>query len=511
MAKQTTSRPGRDGERKPVTIDLAAEEVMRDPGETGGAQPSEPVAESAPLSAVAEAGAGPKADAAEPAAGAGTAFSDQQDPRGEMPVDEPTIPSAFATRADAASHADQEEVRPAVADAAHSPRTSFGALLAAALIGGAIALAGALLLGRAGFLVPEEERPDLAPEIASLRGDISTLRASVEAPDDDDVTLAPLREQIGALEQAIGEMRSQAPAGDESAAALGEVQARLAELEQRAGEAGAGSGADVEALRGELGALSEQLQSLAGAVPVDLSGVEAGIAELRQQTTQLSQRVADAADAERVAAIETALQELRGEIASLEELRNQTAAVEAALKEMRAPVEQAALLGPAVVADALAASLESGRPFASELDALRTVGLDPEAIAGLAPHAEAGLPTLAELQSGFEAAAASITLGTPIPEGAGTFDRLLTSARGLVEVRPADPVEGGDPAAVISRIRAALAAGDIDTALSEWSALPQDARAATADWAAQAEARRDADALVARLRSDALSRLGTEG
>ena len=49
------------------------------------------------------------------------------------------------------------------------------------------------------------------------------------------------------------------------------------------------------------------------------------------------------------------------------------------------------------------------------------------------------------------------------------------------------------------------------TALAEWNSLPEDAKAKTADWARAAEARLAADELVARLRSEALSRLGREG
>ena len=504
MAKQTTSRSGRDGERKPVTIDLPAEEVRRDPGEVESTPAADPAAEGAAASNTAGRDAEPAAAAVDtaPVSGAGDEALAADRPREESAHDEPVIPSAFATRAEPEAPPDQPRVRPAMADAApaRAGGRSFGALLAAALIGGAVALAAALLLGRAGYLVPQDERPDLAPEIAGLRNDVAALQTAAEGQDEE-AALAPLREQIGALEQALGELRSQAPAGGESAAALGEVQARLAELEQRAGEAGAQPGEDFEALRTQLAALAQEVESLAGAVPVDLSGVEASIAELRAQTAQLSEGVAKAADVERVAALEAALEDLRGEAASLE----------SAIGEMRGAVERAAALGPAVAADALAAALESGRPFASELDALRTLGLDAEAITGLEPHAEPGLPTYPELQAGFAAVADTIALGTTIPEDAGTFDRLLTSARGLVEVRPANPVEGADPAAVISRIRAALAAGDLDTALSEWSALPEHARSATADWARQAEARRDADALVAQLRSDALSRLGTEG
>ena len=84
----------------------------------------------------------------------------------------------------------------------------------------------------------------------------------------------------------------------------------------------------------------------------------------------------------------------------------------------------------------------------------------------------------------------------------------LPSARGLVEVRPAHPTAGSDPAAIVARIRGALAAGDLKSALAEWATLPDPIKAPTADWAKKAEARVAAEDLVARVRRAALSALG---
>jgi hypothetical protein len=62
----------------------------------------------------------------------------------------------------------------------------------------------------------------------------------------------------------------------------------------------------------------------------------------------------------------------------------------------------------------------------------------------------------------------------------------------------------------VSRIRGALADGDLAGAVNESNSLPEDMQAATRDWAAAAEARRTADDLVARLRADALARVAAE-
>ena len=164
-------------------------------------------------------------------------------------------------------------------------------------------------------------------------------------------------------------------------------------------------------------------------------------------------------------------------------------------------------LGPAVAADALSAALQSARPFTAELAALRTLGVETATLDALAPDAATGLPTLASLRARFESEIAAVDLTTPIPEGTSVMDRLMKSAEGLVQVRPAHPIEGADPSAIVTRIRAALDAGDLATALSEWDALPENAKTATADFQRDAAALRDANALVAKLRADALARL----
>jgi hypothetical protein len=269
--------------------------------------------------------------------------------------------------------------------------------------------------------------------------------------------------------------------------ALKAVQDRLARLEADVAQAGAGAPSNETGARltARLNDLQGEIEAMRSAPP-DLSGLENGLAELRRQVEALSAEMQSVPREPRIASLETKLDEIGG--------------------EMRIT----AALGPAVAADALAAAVDAGRPFASELAALQGLGADTEAIAALKPHAETGLPTLAAIRSEFETEVARLDLTRPVAEGTGTVDRLLESARGLVEVRPAHPTEGADPAAVVTRVRGALAAGNLKTALVEWKALPEDIRAETADWAKTAEARVAADDLVARLRADALSRLGSD-
>jgi hypothetical protein len=473
LAKDPTDPPGRTTARanrqKPVTIDLPAEEVRRasDAIEPTGAVPgAEAHAAAAPGETAAPA---EPAQPSSPSPKRNDAKREAARPQ-KTGAEEPIIPSAFATSASGKSAEAGESEEPG----GMRRGSSLPMLVAASVAGAALVGLGLLLLLSTGILsVANRDNPDA--ELAALRSEIDALRQEASGSD-----LAPLRDQIAALEQSMGELRN-AGSGSARDAALEEMQTRLSELENLAAAAGSPDASPASDARfSELAAEIEALRSLG-------AGDGSGLAALQEEVAALTERVEAVPSEERIAAMEADIQ---------------TASEQAAT---------AASLAPAVAADALAAALEAGRPFASELGAVAALGLDEAARAALQPHAESGLATLPELRAGFEAAITNIDFSAPIPEGTGAIDRLLQSARGLVEVRPARPTEGADPAAVVTRIRAALDAGDLATALAEWNTLPDNMKTRSADWAGAAEARAEADALVARLRTDALSRLSQAG
>lgn len=504
MAKNSTGQGGRgtpESRRKPVTIDLPAEEVARkqaagDRKAASGAA-SAPQPEDAPEGAAAKGAMADTKTKAEAEAVASTEGASAEAPAmgasggkppngGERgPAAEATIPSAFAQPVRKGESAPPGESR------RETRAQSFVPLIAAAMAGGAVVALVVVILALAGFFrPPPEDGPDLAGAIGTLENEIASLRSEIaalnEAPAEDG--LAPLREQLAALQESVGVLQSALAGSTPDEGALRQVQDRLAQLEESVVQATAGSPSNEtgERLAARLNALAGEIDALKSAAP-DLSSLENGLADLRQQVGALSSEMEDIPREDRIAALEAKLAEI-GERA-----------------------EKAAALGPAVAADGLAAALEAGRDFVSELAALENLGVDPEAIDALQPHAESGLPTLAEIRARFETEVAAVDLTPPVAEGTNALDRLIGSARGLVEVRPASPTAGTDPGAIVTRIRGALVAGDVKTALGEWETLPQEIKTATAGWGEAAKTRMAADDLVARLRAAALSRLDTEG
>jgi hypothetical protein len=491
LAKDPASQDDRASQkprRKPVTIDLPAAEVGRKPGEAASSEPA-PAPEAV---APAFASAPEKSGAAEPPSVAPDRASPPPKGSERVAPADPVTPSAFAPRnaePKGAWKTATSESASAEHPAARGGRTrSFVAFLFAALVGGAIAAVIIIALARAGYLLPasDDNTADAtSSDIAALKSEIASLKTSGDA-------LAPLKEQIAALQKSVGELSQRAPASSLDPAQLKDLQDRLAAIESAPRPAGSPTN-----LEPRIAALAQDIAALKSAAPPDTASLQSDIAALRQQLDALSASVEKLPQEERFVAIE----------AKLSETDTKLGEIAAKVDETAKRIDNAAALAPAVAADALQAALDSGRPFQNELAALKSLGVDAAATDALASQDQTGLPTIADLRARFEQAIASIPLETPIPENTGAIDRLLQSAQSLVSVRPAHPVAGNEPGAIVARIRGALAAGDLKSALVEWDTLPDTIKTPTAEWAKLAKARVAVDDLVAEVRSAALSKL----
>jgi hypothetical protein len=167
------------------------------------------------------------------------------------------------------------------------------------------------------------------------------------------------------------------------------------------------------------------------------------------------------------------------------------AAEEASALEREAVVAAEAAATRAALAE-LSAALDAGAPFAGPLEdiATRTEGPVPDI---LAEHAADGIPALTALQEQFpEAARSALAVSTRAAAESGEVGPLTAFLRNQLGARSLEPREGNDPDAILSRAEAALRQGDLATALTELSALPETGQAEMAGWASLAETRRAA-------------------
>lgn len=291
----------------------------------------------------------------------------------------------------------------------------------------------------------------------------------------------------------------------------------------------------IETQQGTIAGLQEQITTLANVEPpaapeVDLSGIEGAIAGVSEDVAGVGSAVEaltgrvvaledrpiftgevaedSAAMSEAVAALEARLAEERA--AAAEAVAEAEAVQAAAAAELQAASDaaQAAIAAAQAEAQATAAATQTqaalsririamaaGDPF---VDALGTLDVDvPEA---LQAAAETGVPTLEDLQAGYPAAARAAlaeanreTAGENVMGGLGAFLQNQIGGRSVV------PREGTDPDAVLSRVGAAIDAGDLSTALTEIAALPEGAQALLTNWVGQVQTRADADAALADL------------
>ncbi|MGP2491253.1 COG4223 family protein [Mesorhizobium sp. PUT5] len=445
--------------REPMTIELEPGAVSRIGDEPAATEPNaEAAAEQ--MEQVSQ----PDMTEDRPAAEAAAETSPEEQPPAADAPDEPaaqTTGYGFDAPPPAGKAGDEGLARGEAA----GPRRGGGMnAVAAGLVGAVIALAGAGALQYGGVLgTPGGSFAQVNSEIAALKGELAAARQGNSASND---ALARL---------------------NDFSAALDKLRADLAAVQKTVQAAGGGNDtAALEALGDKVAALETELSSLKQAgsqqQPVDLG--------------PLNERL-DALDTEVKSATEAATTE-NGRVAALEQSVSQLSGkVEAQASQPK--------IALAIAASALKSALDRGAPFASELDTFAAIAPDAPQVAALRPYAEKGVASRADIAAGMDAAAnAMVAAGQPVDENASLAERLFSSAKSLVKVRPIGAVEGPGVPETVARMEAAVKQGDYARALAEYDTLPEAAKAAGAEYAAEIKARMDAEAQVDALVSDAM-------
>lgn len=395
------------------------------------------------------------------------------------------------------------------ADAA-GRRSSFGPLVLGGVVAAGLGAAAAIwVLPAASPYLPSSWRAaDTAIDPVTLTSQVTeAARQTVQAE------LPALRDQAAqagaeagenaarqALETAAPAEQAAQPAGLTEAEVQSIVTAQLqAALAERTPEAAAPETASSETAASETASTDAP-----AAAPAETASAAAATAQSEQPAgPDLAAQIEDLQarldqQAERIAALDSrptldpqAVEQVRGVAADAERIRSEieTAAAEARerLDSVKAEADKASDRAQAVASLALlGAVLNGGEGSPTEAVAqLQEAGVTvPE------PLAQGDLPTLDQLQMGYDAAAraaltASLKAESPRrgPVGAvGNFLRVQTGARSV------EPREGDDPDAILSRAGALVGQGQVQAALDELAALPEPGQKAMADWTAQAKA-----------------------
>jgi len=490
---------------KPVTgLDAAAPKADLGKADKAGAAKSDVTdtpATSAKKSSVPEVAKPSKstAEGAKPVSGASEQpFSSSAVTKPEKPAD--TSGSTTRSAAPSAPRAD-----------AADGRSSFGPLVLGGVVAAGLGAAAAIwaLPAASPYLPSSWRAADTAIDPVTLTSQVTeAARQTVQAE------LPALRDQAAqagaeagesaarqALENAApAEQTAEQPAGLTEAEVQSIVTAQLeAALAERASEAAAPETASSETAASETAATDAPATESTETASADTTTAPAeqpAGPDLAAQIEDLQARLDQ--QAERIAALDSrptldpqAVEQVRGVAADAERIRSEieSAAAEARerLDSVKAEAEKASDRAQAVASLALlGAVLNGGEGSPTEAVAqLKESGVTvPE------PLAQGDLPTLDQLQMGYDAAAraaltASLKAESPRrgPIGAvGNFLRVQTGARSV------EPREGDDPDAILSRAGALVGQGQVQAALDELAALPEPGQKAMADWTAQAKA-----------------------
>lgn len=337
--------------------------------------------------------------------------------------------------------------KPAAAPVA-SPRRDSGLPIVAVLAGGVLGVAAAYGLASFGLwpaqpASPQPSDPRLA-QFATAIPELETVTQTTQA-------------ELAALHQRVGNLETAEPAASTPAPAP----------------------VDLSGLEGELAALKQRLDSLPTTSAADTGATEA----LRTQLAGIGTRLEELA-----ARVGTAESELR----TLDTTVNQTSAALAAQ-----PSDIGAVLQLPLILSGFETAFASGRPFETELAALRSAMPDAKVPTALANAATTGLPRPDLIAQRFAVVLPDMLAGRPARTGADWQDGALDWLAGMVALRPTGEIEGDTPEALVTRLEGAIARRDFATAETLFAQLPDPMRAAAGDVpqlvASQAQATRFLD------------------
>ncbi len=321
-------------------------------------------------------------------------------------------------------------------------------------------------------------------EVAALREEVSQKLASIPAPVNEEALAtaaqsaaetgdAALAERLDVLDEQLAELSQT------------EVIGRLSTLESRF----EGVSAEISSLNKTLseaittgGDMSAETLAQLAAKDSVIEGLRAEMDTMAAQLGVLSQRVEEVNE-EAEARMDEILAEAKSAELQAEEIARQTAILDA----------QSTLL----------AAAQSGRGFEAELAAL--AALNDAAVPEIVNNnAGSGLPSLAVLEEDFtQASHLAIRASIKSEAGDGTLSKVSAFLQSQVATRSLAPQDGEDTDAVLSRMGAALSAGDMSLVLEEANALSENARAPLSAFLEKVELRHSVLAAIENLSAQA--------
>ncbi len=251
-----------------------------------------------------------------------------------------------------------------------------------------------------------------------------------------------------------------------------------------------------------LAELSE-LKARLDAIAAERDEISARLSALGERVTkseaQLGERAAAGAPSE--ADIAPLLGPLAQRLAALE---RKLAAVEEAQTSQKASVVATAL---AVAFGNLDRAVRSGRPFSTELDAVKALGAAGKDIAMLAAYQESGVEPIERLEKSLPDFIKAALDAEYAKEDSGFVGKLWANTRSMMNIRRKGLIEGDSTEAILARMETRLKAGDPAAAIREAESLKGEAAVILRPWLDKAKARAEASAALSRIEAGLLASL----
>jgi hypothetical protein len=322
-------------------------------------------------------------------------------------------------------------------------------------------------------------------------------------------------DRLAGIEEQIAELSTRPAAPAVDAKTVEELAARLQRVETALAAPRTAEAKSIDALTARVGRIESALARPAAADPA--------LAERINTVEQTVKTMADAvqdlrrqADAAAAAVGEVRAAQPGASAAEIDELTRRVAVLEKRADALAADVgRQAASTSAedravrvALVAEGLHRAVESGRPFAAELAAMKPLAPNVSALAPLDPYASSGVPGAEALSRELTALLPSLRKTLSAAAEGGFLDRLQANAERLVRVQRVGEVPGDEPSAVLARVEARAARNDVAGALAELEKLPTETRRPAETWMTRARQRAAAIDASRRLSVEARAALG---
>lgn len=248
--------------------------------------------------------------------------------------------------------------------------------------------------------------------------------------------------------------------------------------------------------------------------PIDLGPIESDIADLASRVDRLAAAPAPGVDSSALDALRSDFSALGGRI---DELAARVGTAEANLRTIDATVSQTAealaaqpsdigaVLQLPLVLSGLETAFATGRPYESELAALRAAAPDAKVPTLIANQAAQGLTRPDVIARRFDAVLPAMLAGRPADPDAQWQKGALDWFAGAIALRPTGEIEGDTPDAITSRLIGAVERRDFSSAQTLLKSLPAPMQAAAGDVPALIAGQAEAEAFLQSVRDSALS------